>query len=130
MSLKFGTGGPQSELLCELDFGTYCCRRMQFYPKLKTNVTKYSAVLICSIRFQHPLAFEVTHVCSLPSNKHELHAMSGSRDSSIGIGTGYVLDAHRFISGRGKVFSPQHPDRPWSPLSVLSDGYRGRFQRG
>jgi hypothetical protein len=50
-----------------------------------------------------------------------------SRDSSVGIATGYRLDGQSSIPGEGKrLFSTsQRVDRLWGPPSLLSDGYRG-----
>jgi hypothetical protein len=54
-----------------------------------------------------------------------------SRDSLVGIVTGYGLDSRCSIPGRGKrIFStPQRTDRLWGPLSLLSNRYRGLFPR-
>jgi hypothetical protein len=41
-----------------------------------------------------------------------------SRDSSVGIATGYWLDGQGSIFGRGKIFffTPHGPDRLWGLL--------------
>jgi len=41
---------------------------------------------------------------------------------------GYGFDS-RQVQWRD-FFTPQHPDRFWSPPSLLSNGYRGFFPRG
>jgi hypothetical protein len=54
-----------------------------------------------------------------------------SRDSSVGIATGYGLDAPGSISITGKFFfSPQCPDRLWGLPGLLPNWYRGRFPSG
>jgi hypothetical protein len=55
-----------------------------------------------------------------------------SRDSSVGIATGYGLDDRMtgvgFPAGAGNFFSSTRiPDRLWGPPSLLSNGYRGFF---
>jgi hypothetical protein len=58
-------------------------------------------------------------------------APGGSRDSVVGIATGYELDD----GGVGvwdpvlsRIFSPpRRPDRFWGPHTLLSNGYRGTF---
>jgi hypothetical protein len=47
-----------------------------------------------------------------------------SRDSSVGIPTGYGLDGWGSLPGRGKRFfsTPQSPDRLWGPPSLLPSG--------
>jgi hypothetical protein len=53
-----------------------------------------------------------------------------SRDSSVGIATGYGLDdggvGVRVPVGSRIFFSPRRPDRLWGPPSLLSNRYRGR----
>jgi hypothetical protein len=57
-----------------------------------------------------------------------------SRDSVIGIATGYGLDDRgvgvRVPVGPRTFSSACHPDRLWDPPSPLSNGYRGLFPRG
>jgi hypothetical protein len=54
-----------------------------------------------------------------------------SQDSSVGVATGCGLVGRRSISGMGNrfFFSPQYPDRLWSPLSLLSMVTRGSLPR-
>jgi hypothetical protein len=59
---------------------------------------------------------------------------SRSRDSAVGIATGYGLD-DRGVGVRSPVgvrifSSPRRPDRFWGPPSLLSNGYRVLFPRG
>jgi hypothetical protein len=55
-----------------------------------------------------------------------------SRDSSVGIATGYGPEGWGSISGMDKrIFStPHRPDRLWSSPSLPSSGYRVLFPRG
>jgi hypothetical protein len=45
-----------------------------------------------------------------------------SRDSSVGIATRYGLDSPGIESRWGRDF-PSHPHQPWSPPSLLHNGY-------
>jgi hypothetical protein len=61
---------------------------------------------------------------SSPLNlRHKVH---------VGNATSYELDGRGSIPGRAKRFfsSPQRPDRLWSPLSLLHNGYRELLHRG
>jgi hypothetical protein len=53
----------------------------------------------------------------------------GSRDSAVGIATGYGLDDRevgvRVLVGSRIFSSPRRPDRRWGPPNLLSNGYRG-----
>jgi hypothetical protein len=57
-----------------------------------------------------------------------------SRDSVVGILTGYWLDDRRFGVGvpvGSRIFTPScRPDRLWFPPNLLSNGYWGLFPRG
>jgi hypothetical protein len=56
--------------------------------------------------------------------------VSRSRDSSVGIATGYRLDGPGSISGRERFFPLQRSDRFWDPPSPLFNSYRGFFPPG
>jgi hypothetical protein len=57
-----------------------------------------------------------------------------SRDSAVGIATGYGLDDRgvgvRVPVGSRIFSSPSRPDWLWGPLNLLSNGYRGSFPGG
>jgi hypothetical protein len=57
-----------------------------------------------------------------------------SRDSAVGIATGYELDDEgvgvRLQVGSRIFYSLRRPKGLWDPLSLLSSGYRGSFPRG
>jgi hypothetical protein len=57
-----------------------------------------------------------------------------SRDSVVGIATGYGLDDRgvgvRVPVGSRIISSPRRPDRLWGPPNLLPNGYRGLLPRG
>jgi hypothetical protein len=57
-----------------------------------------------------------------------------SRDSAVGIATGYGLDDRgdgvRVPVGSRFLSSPRRPDRLWGQHTLLSNGYRGSFPGG
>jgi hypothetical protein len=59
-----------------------------------------------------------------------MHALdvAWSKDSAVGIVTGYGLDDRVLVMSR--IFSTQHPDRLWGSPSLLSNGYGGPFPGG
>jgi hypothetical protein len=63
----------------------------------------------------------------------ELYISSRSRDSVVGIATGYGPD-DRGVGVRvpvgGQEFSPRRPDRLWGLPNLLSNGYQGLFPLG
>jgi hypothetical protein len=52
-----------------------------------------------------------------------------SRDSAVGIVTGYGLDDQEF-EVRVPFTSPGRPDRLWGPPTLLFNGYQRLFLRG
>jgi hypothetical protein len=58
----------------------------------------------------------------------------GSRDSVVGIATGYRLDDRgirvRVLAGSRMFYYSRRPDRLWCPPSLLCSGYRRLFPRG
>jgi hypothetical protein len=65
--------------------------------------------------------------------RHLFHE-ARSRESSVGIVTGYGLEDRRVgvrVPVRaGIFFFPRRPDRLWGPPSLLSNSYQGGFPRG
>jgi hypothetical protein len=62
------------------------------------------------------------------------HILIRSRDSVVGIATGYGLDDRGVgvqVPVGVRIFtSPRRPDRLWGPRNLLSNGYRGLLSRG
>jgi hypothetical protein len=66
---------------------------------------------------------------SLHTRVQYLSTVHTSRDSVVGIATGYGLD-DRGVGVRGIFSSPSRPDRLWGPPILLSNGYLVFFPRG
>jgi hypothetical protein len=64
----------------------------------------------------------------------DIHTYPGSRDSVVGIATGYGLDDRGVgvqVPVVSKIFSsPRRPDMLWDPPNLPSNGYRGLFPGG
>jgi hypothetical protein len=76
-----------------------------------------------------------TDVCDVILSRYwQIPSTVRSRDSAVGIATGYGLydrGVEVRVSVGSRIFSsPRHPERPGSPLSLLSNGYRGYSGRG
>jgi hypothetical protein len=69
-----------------------------------------------------------------PEFRFEWVYITESRDSAVGIATGYGLDDRgvgvRVPVGSRIFSSPRRPDRLWSPPSLQSTGYQGLFPWG
>jgi hypothetical protein len=67
-------------------------------------------------------------------NMYIVFSFTESRDSAVGIATGYGLDDQRVgvrvLVGARIFASPCRPDRLWGPRSLLFNGHRGLFPRG
>jgi hypothetical protein len=100
----------------------------------------YELYICFSIRWQQlmvpVLVWNVCAVRIVPSNSMYLFLtlFGWSRDSVVGIATGYGLDDRgvvvRVPVGSRFSSSPCHPDRLWGPPSLLSNSHGGLFPRG
>jgi hypothetical protein len=72
--------------------------------------------------------------CECDSAMCTYNHYSVSRDSAVGIVTGYWLDDRGVgvrVPVRSRIFtSPCRPDRLWGLPNLLRNGYRGPFPRG
>jgi hypothetical protein len=97
---------------------------LYFLASLFDSVFPYLFVWFLFNSSSQPLYFVCFSVCF------------GSRDSSVGIGTGYGLDGREGSVGvrvpvGSRIFSSsQRPDRFWGPPNLLSNGYRGALSPG
>jgi hypothetical protein len=100
---------------CDEDDETSVSIYRDFAQSLQVNVG--TIVRIGRDRFlQNPFQFII----------YQLHYDSGSRDSSIGIATGYRLDdggvGVQVLVGARIFSSPRRPGRFWVPPSLLPNG--------
>jgi hypothetical protein len=79
-----------------------------------------------------PVGFHVSHPCM--TELKDYYLLLGSRDSAVGMATGYGLDSRgarvRVPVGARFFFSQRRPDRFWGPRSLLSNGCRGLLPKG
>jgi hypothetical protein len=101
------------------------------YGNLVYVLIMFGEVRVCA-HITEIIILEDFNNCTNPYNISEFLHINVSRDSSVGIATGYGLDVGGSIPGRGNRFfaTPQIPDHIWSPPSLLSDGERSLFTRG
>jgi hypothetical protein len=75
----------------------------------------------------------VKYTLTLQANQHTFFVVR-SRDSSVGIATGYWLDDRgvgvRVLLGSRIFTSPRRLDRLWGSPNLLSNGYRRLFPGG
>jgi hypothetical protein len=120
-------------------FYVSCGCFIEFLAKFLTikTILKCELAYICilSIRFyltKMYIVFKTQH-CE-PSIYGNVQYIIRSRDSSVGIATGYGLDDRGVgvpvPEGLRMFSSPRRPDRLWGPPNHLSNGYRGLFLRG
>jgi hypothetical protein len=98
-------------------FGGICRSHILVRRKVSTHLPNYTASQVKSR----------SRPCGIYGGQSGSGAVFTSRDSSVGISTGFELGGRGWIPGRGKkfLFSSQCPDRLWGPPSLLSNWYRG-----
>jgi hypothetical protein len=126
--------------------GTLLCSVSSFaveeHGVLGSNIFKLGAHLFChylsvfiNCKDVNKCAFVVlSETVTLGSYLHSIDPLQTSRDSSVGIVTGYRLDDQgvrvRVPVGSRMFSSPSHPDRLWGPPSLLYKGTGGSFPWG
>jgi hypothetical protein len=65
----------------------------------------------------------ISWFCYVSLNITLMNGYREGRDSSVGIGTRYVLDGRGSNPCGGEIFR-NRPDRPWCQPSLLYGGYR------
>jgi hypothetical protein len=99
-----------------------------------TELVDQLSLTLLTLTYSFSLALSCCLSCCVSSNDTKVSIFiivtaweyCRSQDSSVSIVMGYGLDGPGSIPGSERLFStPQHPDRFWGPLSLLSNGHQG-----
>jgi len=89
----------------------------------KEKKTAYQHATFKTLQKHKNFTFFITFVYNLSHELRYPYVNTVGWDSSVGTATRYGLDDPRMNPGGGEIFRIR-PDRPWSPTSLLNNGYR------